>query len=424
MRDGITLAIIGAGSSYTPELIQGVIERSPHALPVAAIQLIDRDARRLDIMAGLTERMAAAAGVPVRVLRETAPDALSAQTDFIVTQIRVGGMAARHLDETIPLKYGIIGQETTGPGGLCKALRTIPAMLEIARAVEQRCPHAFILNYTNPSGVITEAVRKYSGARIIGLCAGIPSLQAELAAALAETYPDLRTYCVGLNHLGFVHRFRSGGREVTADAIARFFERELDEGQQLQARIARLVGAVPIGYLNYYVYRKLSVEKALAAARTRAQTVETVEAEILAEAAKPDTVGKPAALAARGGGGYADITFAVLRAILHDTGAELAANVPSAGSVDGIEDDAVAEVVCRVDRTGATPLPVGPIPLAFRGLVQAVKAYETLTVEAAVHRSARLARQALLNHPLVGDLDIIEPLLEEMLAAHGLDFTA
>lgn len=422
MRDGITLAIIGAGSSYTPELIQGLIERSPHELPVAALQLIDPDARRLEIMAGLTERMVAAASVPMRVLRDTTPDALSAQTDFVITQIRVGGMAARYLDESIPLKYGIIGQETTGPGGMCKALRTIPAMLEIARAIEGRCPNAFILNYTNPSGVITEAVRKYSGARIIGLCAGIPSIQAELVSALADTYPDLRTYCVGLNHLGFVHRFLSGGRDVTADAIARYFNRELDEGQQLQARIARLVGAVPIGYLNYYIYRGLCVKKALTAPQTRAQTVETVESEILTEAANPETVGKPAALSSRGGGGYADITFAVLRAILQNTGAELAANVSSAGCVDGIEGDAVAEIVCRVDRAGATPLPVGPIPLAFRGLVQAVKAYETLTVEAAVHRSKRLAQQALLNHPLVGDLDIIEPLLEEMLAAHRLTF--
>ncbi|OPZ80692.1 MAG: putative 6-phospho-beta-glucosidase [bacterium ADurb.Bin429] len=290
MHDGIILAIIGAGSSYTPELIQGLIDHARHDLPVAAIQLIDPDASRLEIMAGLSERMVAEAGLPIRVFRATTLDALSVNTGFIITQIRVGGMAARYVDETIPLKYGIIGQETTGPGGMCKALRTIPAMLDIARAIEQRCPNAFILNYTNPSGVITEAVYKYSGARIIGLCSGIPSIQAELATALADTYPDLRTYCVGLNHLGFVHRFISAGRDVTSGAIARYFDRELDEGQQLQARIARLVGAVPIGYLNYYVYRKLCVEKALAAPQTRARTVETIEANIFTEAARTETV--------------------------------------------------------------------------------------------------------------------------------------
>jgi 6-phospho-beta-glucosidase len=423
MRNGVNIAIFGAGSSYTPELIHGLIAGARADLPVAAIQLFDVDARRLGIMSRLAERMVEAADLRVQILSETHPDALLASTDFVIAQIRVGGMAARYLDESIPLKYGIIGQETTGPGGMCKALRTIPAMLEIAGVVERRCPRAFILNYTNPSGVITEAVRKYSGAQIIGLCAGIPSMQADFATKLADVYPDLRTQCVGLNHLGFVHRFLSGGQDVTDAAIERLFAGDLDDGQQLQARLARLVGAVSIGYLNYYVYRKLCVEKALAAPQTRAQQVEAVEAEIFVEAADPRTIGKPAALQARGGGGYADITFAVLRAILHDSGAELAANVPGAGSVDGIDADAVVEVVCKVTRRGAVPLPVGPIPLAFRGLVQAVKAYETLTVEAAMHRSKRLARQALLNHPLAGDLDTIEPLLDEMLTAHGLQYT-
>lgn len=423
MRNGVNIAIVGAGSSYTPELIHGLLAQKKDDLPVAMLSLTDLDGARLAIMGGLTERMTAASGQSVIIRQDTRLAPMLEGADFVITQIRVSGMPARYLDESIPLKYGIIGQETTGPGGMCKALRTIPAMLEIAHAVARHCPRAFILNYTNPSGIITEAVRKHSSARIIGLCAGIPSMQIELARKLVDVYPDLRTYCVGLNHLGFIHRFLSAGQDVTVDAIEWLYAGELDEGEQLQARIAKLVGAVPISYLNYYIYRHQCVKKAMEAPHTRAQKVEEIEAKIFAEAACPETIDKPAALTARGGGGYADITFAVLRAILRDTGAELTANVPNEGSVQGIDDDAVMEIVCKIDNNGATPLPVGPIPLAFRGLVQAVKAYETLTVEAAVHRSKRLAQQALLNHPLVGDLDVIEPLLEEMLTAHRLHFT-
>ncbi len=423
MRDGITIAIVGAGSSYTPELIHGLLNHVEDDLPVAAIHLTDLDGHRLGIMAGLAERMVAAAGRTVRIRQSVDLDTMLDGADFVITQIRVGGMAARGLDERIPLKYGIIGQETTGPGGMVKALRTIPAMLEIARAVERRCPAATILNYTNPSGVVTEALAKYSGARIIGLCAGIPGMQADYEKRLADVYPGLRTRCIGLNHLGFIHRFLHNDNDVTADAIDRLFTGELDENQQLQARIARLVNAIPISYLNYYVHRGMSLKNLLNAPQSRAEKVAEVEAAIFAEAADPAVTGKPAALVSRGGGGYADITFAVLHAILHDTGVELTANVPVAGCVPGIDDDAVAEIVCRIDKSGAHPLPAGPIPLAFRGLVQAVKAYETLTVEAAIHRSRRLAQQALLNHPLVGDLDIIEPLLDELLAAHGLQYT-
>jgi 6-phospho-beta-glucosidase len=188
------------------------------------------------------------------------------------------------------------------------------------------------------------------------------------------------------------------------------------------AQLCRLIGAVPISYVNYYFHRGRRLAEVKSAPLTRAQQVERIEREILREAASSETVAKPKALSKRGGGGYADITFSVLKAILNDTGAELPANVPNRGAVAGIEEDAVVEVVCRMDRRGATPLSVGRVPLAFAGLVQAIKAYETLTVEAAVRRSRSLAVLALLNHPLAGDLDVIEPLVCEMLEAHGLTF--
>lgn len=426
MADGINLCVVGAGSSYTPELIETIINLRDDELPVATIRLMDIDAERLRLMTGLTERMLRHAGKRITVESSVDLQSLLPGVDFVITQIRVGGMKARYLDESIPLKYGIIGQETTGPGGMCKALRTIPPMLAIARMVYELAPQAFILNYTNPSGIITEAVRKYANPRLIGLCAGIPSIQGTLADWLRERYPDITTSVAGLNHLGFVHQFTSGGCDVTHEAID-----WLSSPERLAAQPdtigtlpeARLLQAIPISYLYYYLHRQRRVEEARNVPRTRAQAIEELEAAVFADAADPQIVTKPQALAKRGGGGYASITFRVLNAIYRNTGEQMTVNVPNQGALEGIDADAVVEVMSRIDRTGATPLPVGPIPLAFRGLVHSVKAYETLTVEAAIYRSKRLVTLALLNHPLVGDLDVIAPLLDEMLAAHGLSYT-
>lgn len=428
MSRTISISIVGAGSSYTPEIVDGILTHSVEELPIRQLSLMDIRPDRLAVMAGLSQRMIHHAGRPIAVRSGTRLEEMVDGADFVITQIRVGGMEARHLDETIPLKYGIIGQETTGPGGMFKALRTIPPMIEIARTVERVSPKAFVLNYTNPSGIITEAVRKHTDARLIGLCSGIPGMQQMLRRRLGEVYPDLATYCVGLNHLGFIHRILSGGRDVTVEAIERMCaEDEAVSGDNAAdmtgMRLAKLLGAVPIGYARYYFNRAQMLEKARSAPETRAQQVLKLERETFEEAARPETVRKPQALLKRGGRGYAGITFMALGALLSETGAEVPANVLNRGAVEGIEDDASVEVVCRMDRNGATPLPVGPIPLAFRGVVQAVKAYETLTVEAAVKRDRRLAVRALLNHPLVGDLDVVEPLVDEMLAAHRLKFS-
>ncbi|MHC4983382.1 MAG: family 4 glycosyl hydrolase [Planctomycetota bacterium] len=426
MTDRLTICIVGAGSSYTPELVEGLIEQSRAGLPVGSIRLTDVNAERLKIMAGLSQRMIRHAGCEIEVRSGERLEEMLAGAEFVITQIRVGGMPARHLDESIPLKYGIIGQETTGPGGMFKALRTIPQMIEIAGEVAKVSPEAFILNYTNPSGIITEAVSKYTPARIIGLCSGMPHIQADLAKRLAAALTDLKTYCVGLNHLGFVYRFVSGGRDVTAEAIKMLAEQlraRQDSSAAQRAGLIELLQAVPIGYLNYYFHRGRAVAQARAAGRTRAQRVEQLEKELFAAAADAKTATKPEILNRRGGGGYAGVTFSVMKAIVADTGEEITVNVPNRGSVAGIEDDAVVEVTSRVGRGGAEPVVVGDVPPAFRGLMQAVKAYETLTVEAAVRRSKKLARLALLNHPLAGDLDVIDPLVEEMLRAHRLQFS-
>lgn len=424
MRE-LKLCIVGAGGSYTPELIEGLLDERAHAPRAALIRLCDVDAARLDVMAGLTRRMIAAAGrdIAVETSREVATGA--ADADFVVTQIRVGGMDGRRIDEKIPLKYGVIGQETTGPGGMFKALRTIPVMIDIARTVVEVAPRAFILNYTNPSGVVTEAVLNHTRARFLGLCSSIPGMQAQLRVLLEPEFGEVRIHSVGLNHLGFIHRITAGDQDVTAAALA-WARAHHAGGDPLLAsalRTSAILGAIPVAkYGDLYFHRRQELEQAAAATRSRADIVRDIESRILAEAADPGTRAKPAALAQRGGDGYSNVTFAVMSAIIGDRGDEVVMSTLNGGAIDGLPDDAAVETVCRVGANGAVPLRVGALPIAFRGLVQAVKAHETLTVQAAVTRRRDIALQALLAHPLVGDLDVAEPMLDELLAAHGLRF--
>ncbi len=423
MNDALTLCVVGAGSSYTPELVEGLLGYAPEDLPVAELRLQDPDATRLEVMTGLAQRMLERAGRSLRVRAGTELAPLLPGVDFVVTQVRVGGMAARHLDESLPLRHGVIGQETTGPGGMFKALRTIPVMLDIARTVEREAPEAFILNYTNPSGIIAEAVHRHTGARLVGLCSGIPFLRNKITELLGTRFPGLRTYCVGLNHLGFIHRFVAAGRDVSEEALEALLalaEAAEDNAGLGDPEILRYTRAVALGYVNYYYRRHEALRHAQEREQTRAEEIMGIEQEILAAAADPTTDTRPEALARRGGGGYAGVTLEFLRAIAFDLGEELVCTIPNCGAVEGLEPDAGVEVVCRVDRTGASPLPVGSLPLPFRGLVQAVKAYETLTVQAAVTRDRTAAVQALMNHPLVGDLGVCRALVDEMLAAHGM----
>ncbi len=426
MTTGITLAVIGAGSSYTPELVEGLLSNPFEQLPVVALRFQDLNPERLGVMTGLAIRMIRQARREIVVTAHAALDPALEGADFVITQIRVGGMNARFLDESIPPRYGIIGQETTGPGGMFKALRTIPPMLEIANTVVRVAPRAFMLNYTNPSGIIAEAVLKHTSARLIGLCSGIPEMQAKVKQLLRDVYPDLKIYTVGLNHLGFMHRMLANGEDVTGDSLDRLVQMDCCAGENpslAPVSLIRLFNAVPISYTQYYYDRGRRFREAAAREQTRAQQIMEIERDVFAQAAEPGTVAKPEALKKRGGGGYSNITFDFIKAIHFDTGAELVCTVQNRGAVAGIDAEAGVEVVCRVGRHGAQPLPVGPIPLAYRGLVQAVKAYESLTVQAAVERSRTLAIQALSNHPLAGDLAVIEPLVDEMLAAHHLAFT-
>lgn len=419
----VVLCIVGAGGSYTPEIVEGVLERE--GLTVAEISLTDTDPARLSVMEGLTRRMIAAKGRRIDVRASADLAVAAAGADFVVTQIRVGGMAARQIDEIIPLRYGVIGQETTGPGGMFKALRTIPVMIDIASTISEVAPNAFILNYTNPSGVVTEAVLNHTNARLLGLCSSIPLLQHRLKRLLADRFGPVEIASVGLNHLGFIHQITAGGENVTKAAIAHLHHAHAaNDGLFASAlKIAPLLGAIPVEkYGDLYFHRRAEYDAMARAEQTRAQAVKDIEAQVLAEAADPAVDTKPPALTRRGGEGYSGVTFDTLDAILNDRGAKIVMSALNNGAVRGLPDNAAIETVCHVDAKGARALPVGEIPLAYRGLVQAVKAHESLTVQAAVTRSRDLALQALLAHPLVGDIDIAAPMLDDLLAAHGLDY--
>jgi len=426
MSELLKICIVGAGSSYTPELIAGILAQTVEELPIGVVRMHDVAPGRLAVMAALAGRMAAAKGRDLRIESGHELEPMLAGADFVITQIRVGGMEARSKDESIPLKHGVIGQETTGPGGMFKALRTIPAMLDVARQVERIAPGAFILNYTNPSGIITEAVSRHTGAKIIGLCSGIPTMQVLLAAMLSKNFPNLKSYTVGLNHLGFINRFTSNGADVSDRVIDRLLEIARASGNTFflgDPRYIELIRAVPIMYVEHYYYnRHKTLEELRRGGQTRAQKIMDIEKEIFRQAADPALAAKPKALGQRGGLGYSDITFEFIKAICRDLGKELVCTVLNHGAIDGIDSEGGVEVVCRVGRQGPAALPVGPIPLAYRGLIQAVKTYESLTVRAAVEGNRDLAVLALTNHPLVGDYALAESLVTDLSAAHSIEW--
>ena len=425
MKKNMKICVVGAGSNYTPELINGIINQTQQELPIKTISLTDIDEKRLDIMAGLADRMIKSSDKKIEIIKTTDLKKAVTDIDFAISQIRVGGVEARIQDEKIPLKYNTLGQETTGAGGMFKALRTIPEMLKISDAIVANSPEAILLNYTNPSGIVTEAITKYSKVNMIGLCSGIPAMQKKIQDVLGKYYPQISSRCIGLNHLGFIHQIFSGTRNITKEAIAKYLEINdgiVDNGAISMEELNRNINAIPIGYANYYFHRKQKVTECQNAEKTRGELISLIQKDVFDEAADINCSSYPKALAKRGGGGYSDVTFDCLKSIWHDRSDQLACSVPNNGAVKGIEDNAVVEVVCNIDRKGATPLVVGEIPIAYRGIIQSVKAYETLTVEAAVKKDKNLIYQALLNHPLIGDIDDIEPMVDELLKAHNLDY--
>jgi 6-phospho-beta-glucosidase len=401
----VKVAVIGAGSTYTPELVSGLSE-------VDELALHDVDAPRLDVVAGLASRMLERTGFPGRLTQTTDLDRAVAGADFVLIQIRVGGQSARLSDETLPLTCGCIGQETTGAGGFAKALRTVPVVLEIAARVRE-LSDAWIVDFTNPVGIVTRALLD-AGHRAVGLCNVAIGFERSMARMLGVDPERLLVDQVGLNHLTWVRAVWLDERDVLGELIADFGDRLSAQAGGLPRALLEELGAVPSYYLRYFYAHDDVLSTQLAGATPRAVRVAEIERELLAMYADPALVEKPALLEQRGGAYYSECATRLVRSLASGDGRVHVVDVRNDGTLGGVADDDVVEVPARVDGDGAHPLPQPPLAPELLGLVQHVAAYERLAVEAAVTRELPLARKALLAHPLVGQWGPVEGLLEAL----------
>jgi 6-phospho-beta-glucosidase len=412
---GVKIAVVGGGSTYTPELVDGFASRQDE-LPIDQLTLLDVDDRRLEVVGGLAQRILDRRGWGGRLsLTKDRDDALEG-ADFVVIQLRVGGQKARYVDETLPLRFGCIGQETTGPGGFAKALRTVPLILELAEETAARgAPGAWIVDFTNPVGIVMQALLD-EGHRAIGLCNVAIGLQRSFAS-MFEVSPDrVQLEHVGLNHLTWERRVLVDGVDRLPELLDDHAEDLADEAD-VPAELIQLLRMVPSYYLHYF-YMTDEVLKEQLGGRTRAEEVMEIERDLLEMYADPALNEKPALLEQRGGAFYSEAAAQLIASLQADTGDVQVVDIRNDGTIPGLPDDAVVEVAARIDSKGAHPLAVEPLEPEIGGLVQQVKAYERLTVRAATSGDRAAALKALVVNPLVAEYPVAAPLLEDLLAAN------
>ncbi len=416
------IAIIGGGSTYSPELIEGLIQRGQE-IDLSEVVLMDVDAERLEVVGGFAKRMVEHAKAAFTLRHTTDRSDAIEGADFVLTQIRVGQMPARHKDILLGLRHGLIGQETTGVGGFAKALRTIPAMVDIANDVKTRAPEAWIINFTNPSGLITEALHRAGISRSIGLC-NIPiGMLMDLSLHL-ECSPDrIKIDYVGLNHLSWVRKVFLDGEDISARLIGELAGHggpanipELDYGPDF----VRALGFMPGPYLRYFYATDEMFDRIKNKPQTRAEEVMEVEKALLAKYADESVVTKPPELEKRGGAFYSTIAVDLIDAIYNDRRKEHIVNVPSRGAVSGIGDDQTVEIAALIGKDGAEVLPVDPVEPKILGLMQQVKAYETLAAEAGLEKSYDKALMALVAHPLC-PAEKAKAVLDDIIETHGVE---
>ncbi|MFJ6754210.1 MULTISPECIES: 6-phospho-beta-glucosidase [unclassified Streptomyces] len=410
------LAVVGGGSTYTPELIDG-FARLRDTLPVGELVLIDPATDRLDLIGGLARRIFARQGHPGRVTTTTDLDAGVDGADAVLLQLRIGGQAARLQDETWPLECGCVGQETTGAGGLAKALRTVPVVLDIAERVRRASPDAWIIDFTNPVGIVTRALLQ-AGHKAVGLCNVAIGFQRKFAALLDLAPADIHLDHVGLNHLTWELGVRRGGpdgEDLLPRLLAAHGEAIAGDIRLPRAVLDRL-GVVPSYYLRYF-YAHDQVVRELGTKPSRAAEVAAMERELLALYGDPALDEKPALLAKRGGAFYSEAAVDLAASLLADGGpAVQVVNTYNNGTLPFLPDDAVVEVQARIDASGPRPLAVPRLDPLHSGLISHVTAYEDLALDAALRGGRERVFKALLAHPLVGQFDLAEGLTDRLLA--------
>ena len=414
------ITVIGGGSTYTPELVNGFLARMA-SLPLKELWLMDIDKERLEIVGGFAKRMIQAKGNPFKVVLSTNQREAVAGASYVTTQLRVGMMPARRGDEYLGLRHGLIGQETTGVGGMAKALRTIPVILNIAKDIREVAPGALLANFTNPAGLVTEALNRYaSDVPAVGVCnVGITTkmeiiegLEKATGTKIDDNHAILNT--LGLNHLTWHRGFTVDGEEMWPQIFPAYLAGTAKE-DEWDIPTLEILGMIPNYYLHYFYYTEKKFAEQKKWPPSRAEEVMEIEKDLLREYADPSIVEPPEDLMKRGGAYYSTLATQLINSHYNDLGQVHVVNVRNNGAVKEWPADWVLELPAKVDSRGVHPLPAKPLPASCFGLISQVKMYELLTVEAAVHGNRNALYQALLTHPLGPSADKIQAVMDDML---------
>ena len=425
--NGIKIVTIGGGSSYTPELIEGFIKRYD-SLPVREIWLVDIEEGRQkqEIVGALAKRMVKEAGLPIEVKlsydrREALPGA-----DFVTTQIRVGQLEARRLDESIPLSYGLLGQETNGAGGLFNCLRAVPVILDINRDIAQLCPEAWMINFSNPAGMVTEACLRYGATKkVIGLCNVPITIEMQLAQLLEIDKSRMWVKFAGLNHMSYGLQVFVDGVDATKETIEVFTEKAVEGMKNINSinyepEFVKALRVIPSFYHSYYYKsdKQLAEElKGYKEGNLRSQVVLRLESELFELYKDKDLKVKPTQLEGRGGAYYSDAACSLIDSIYNDKKDVQTVIVKNDGAIIGLDKDSAVEVSSVITKDGPIPLGIGELPIAVNGLVQQMKSFERIAVEAAVEGSKNKAILALAINPLTPSDNVAKEIVIEMLEA-------
>jgi 6-phospho-beta-glucosidase len=415
------IAVIGGGSAYLPGVVKGMIHRAKD-LAGSEVVLYDTDPEACDVIRRLAGRMFEAAGVDLVVRSEATLAGALSDVGFVFTTFRPGGMAGRAADERIPLRHGIVGQETAGPGGFLMACRSVPVLLEIASLLERRSPGAWIVNYTNPTNIVTDAVLRFGSGRIVGLCDQHVGDLETWRRMLSLGAGRLEADWVGLNHATFARDVRLGGVQVEdlaarvarldPDAMATVDDRRL-------VRIAQTLEVLPNSYARYYFFHDEIAAELAGRATTRGEELAAALPSYYAAYDEAARAAVPEPAKSRGGDGHGEVAVDTICAIAGDEERRLIVNTRNGSALTDLPAEAVVEVPCLVGRSGPKPLAMGTVPRPVSGLVAAIHAYEWLAAEAAATGSRRLALAALALHPFVRSVEVAERILDEGLAHHA-----
>ena len=419
------IAVIGGGSTYTPELVMGFLNRVKE-LEVSELWLMDIDEERLKIVGGFAQRMVEAQGSPFKVILSTNQRESVKGASYVTTQLRVGQMPARREDEYLGRRHNLIGQETTGIGGMAKALRTIPVILQLAEDMAELAPGALMANFTNPSGLITQALSMFvPEVPVVGVCnvaIGVKmrileSLEKKLGQKIDPARGELNT--LGLNHLTWHRGFKLDGEEIWPQVLKEFIATQKDSDEpEFPAELIQTMKMIPNYYLHYYYDTQYKLEEQKKWPPSRAEEVMELEKQLLKDYADPNLTEPPAELMERGGAYYSTAATQLLNSHFNNLGEVHVANVPNRGAVAGWPEDWVLELPCKVDLSGVNPLPAEPLPETCFGLIAQVKSYEILTAKAAISGDRDLLYKAMLAHPLGPAVDQIKPVMEDLLVTH------